>query len=84
MRVRQLIKQITTIKKKKKINKLKRYFYNLILYNKYTLIYIKTIYAIKFRNCTTSDLELKNKLQNLRTIITTIFTIRLKIVLKVF
>ncbi len=84
VQIRQFIKQITTIKKKEKANRFKKRLYNLILCNKYILIYIKTIYATKFRNCTIWNLNSKNKLQNLITIKATIFATRLKIVLKVF
>ncbi len=55
--IRQFTKQITTIEKKKKTNRFKKYLYSLILCNKYTLIYIKTIYITKFRNCTILDLD---------------------------
>jgi len=82
--IRQFTKQITTIKKKKKTNKLKKHLYSLTLYNKRILIYIKTIYVAKLRNCTILNLNSKDKLQNLITIKATIFATRLKIVLKVF
>ena len=83
-RIRQSIEQITIIEKKKRTNRFKRYFYNLILCNKCTLTCIKTIYIAKLRNCTILNLSSKNKLQNLIIIKATTFAIKLKIVLKVF
>ena len=80
----QFTKQITTIKKKKRTNKLKRYLYNLILYNKCILIYIKTIYIAKLRNRTILDLDLRDNLQNLIIIKTITFVTKLEIALKVF
>ncbi len=82
--VQQFTKQITTIKKKKKANKLKRRLYSLTLYNKYILICIKTIYITKFRNRTILNLDLRDKLQNLITIKVATFATKLKIILKVF
>ncbi len=83
-RIRQFIEQIIAIEKKKQTNKLKRYFYKLILCNKYTLIYIKIVYIAKLRNCTILDLDSRDNLQNLITIKAAIFATRLEIVLKVF
>ncbi len=82
--IRQFTKQITIIEKKKQANKLKRYFYSLILCDKYTLIYIKTIYITKLRNCTILDLDLRDNLQNLITIKVAIFATKLEIALEVF
>ncbi len=82
--IRQFTKQITTIEKKKKANKFKRYLYSLILYNKRTLTYIKIIYIAKLRNRTILNLSSKDKLQNLITIKATIFATKLKIALEVF
>ncbi len=82
--IRQFTKQITTIEKKKKANKLKRCLYSLILYNKRTLTYIKIIYVAKLRNRTILNLSSKDKLQNLITIKATTFATKLKIALEVF
>ena len=60
--VRQLLKQITTIKKKKRVNKFKRPLYNLILRDERTLTYVETIYITNFRNCTILNLNSKNNL----------------------
>ncbi len=83
-RIRQLLKQITTIEKKKQTNRLKRRLYNLILYDERTLIYVKTIYATKLRNRTILNLSSKDDLQNLITIKAIMFATKLEIALKVF
>jgi len=83
-RIRQLKKQFTTIKKKKKTNKLRKRLYRLILCDEHILTYIETIYATKLRNCTILNLKLENKLQDLRTIAIATSTTRLKIALKDF
>jgi len=71
-------------KKKKRTNKFTKRLYRLVLSDKHTLIYIETIYATKFWNCTILDLELENKLQDLSTIATATSTTRLKIAFEIF
>ncbi len=84
IQVRQLTKQITTIKKKKQANRLKRRLYNLILCDKYILIYVETIYATKLRNRTILNLNLEDNSQDLITIKAITFATKLEIVLEVF
>jgi len=83
-RVWRLTKQIITIEKKKRANKLKRRLYDLTLCDERTLIYVETIYATKLRNRTILNLSLRDDSQDLMTIKATTFAIRLKIALEVF
>jgi len=60
--IRRFTKQFTTIKKKKKTNKLRKRLYKLILCDKHTLIYVKTIYVTKLRNRTILNSKLEDNL----------------------